>query len=82
MTAAVRDRATGRFRKPRTFPTCDHCGSYTYEKFDGTQVCVIAWCPERPGIATIRPRTDATGAPGVGGPRAGSDTYGTAEGER
>jgi hypothetical protein len=66
MTAAVRDRATGRFRKPRTFPTCDHCGSYLYQRFDGTQVCVIAWCPV---VATIRPRTDATGTPGVSGPR-------------
>jgi hypothetical protein len=45
MTAAVRDRATGRFRKPRNFPTCEHCGSYLYQRFDGTQVCVIAWCP-------------------------------------
>jgi hypothetical protein len=79
MTAAVRDRATGRFRKPRNFPTCEHCGSYLYQRFDGTQVCVIAWCP---GIATDRPRTDATGAPGVSGPRAGSDTHRTAEGER
>jgi hypothetical protein len=79
MTAAVRDRATGRFRKPRTFPTCDHCGSYLYERFDGSQVCVIAWCPDRPGIATIRPRTDATGTPGVSGPR---DPHRTAEGER
>jgi hypothetical protein len=66
MTAAVRDRATGRFRKPRTYPTCGHCRSYLYERFDGTQVCVIAWCPV---VATIRPRTDATGTPGVSGPR-------------
>jgi hypothetical protein len=79
MTAAVRDRATGRFRKPRTFPTCEHCGSYLYERFDGSQVCVIAWCPERTGIATIRPRADATGTTGVSGPR---DAHGTAEGER
>lgn len=32
--------------------------------------------------ALSRPRTDATGTPGVSGPRTGSDTHRTAEGER
>ena len=42
---AVRDRTTGRFRPIRSdWPTCAHCGSILYQRFDGEQVCPMTWC--------------------------------------